>query len=246
MTIDRYQLTLDCRPFVRRWALHHEQSHWWHVPQALKADWRAQTSEAFARIEAKVRFVAGEEPYASAQEMRSRVIGEGVFLVREVCLSAHCHHPLGPWHKQFRAVHDWFGHVMHVENNFDMAGELGAWRSHRDEGVFSADVLPLVWSEVVLENAYRLYHGHWYRWYKPVFDPLWGLVPELELPAPKKIPNCDICNDKTYLQNQRADGFVAIEACDTCSFISDIEAARRAREDGIACAVSYPCHVFKK
>lgn len=172
---DRYSLELDCRAKVRHWADLYEHGVWYHALPTAVDHWRGQTTRAMNHI-----FEQGidicwwhkiEEPYATAEEMADRVLKSGVFIVRPRRGGSH---PLGPTvHTLFRVVHDWYGHILEG-NAFTMDGELAAFKSHAETKLFSKDVLPLVWSEVVLENAYRLYHGHWHYISKPVFDPHWG------------------------------------------------------------------------
>lgn len=171
---DRYQLTLDCRPMVRRFAETYQTGHYWRGEPEQNALLRKQVRHAWRHIPVAVQFTpeALGEPYASAEEMRERIASEKVFLVRKR-ESKSVTHWFDGGHAEFRAVHDWYGHVV-CHNPFTMDGELGAFRAHVAEKLFTAETLPLVWSEVVLENAYRLFHGRWYWHSKPVFDEQWG------------------------------------------------------------------------
>lgn len=172
--IDRYPLVLDCRPQVGHWANLYKEGQYYHPEPNVAALWRKETLRAFDKIKEEgidVCFSSRpQEPYATSEEMRERVLRSGIFICR---WRNPGHHLLGHDHKAFRVVHDYFGHLK-GELPFNMEGEVDAFQSHRQTKLFSFAVLPLVWSEVVLENAYRLYHGHWYWHSKPVLDPHWG------------------------------------------------------------------------
>lgn len=171
---DRYQIELDCRAQVGIWANKYAAGHWYHAQESIVERWKHQTASGMEKIKglgiAVCMSPKAEEPYGSAEEMAERVRRTGLFIVRWRSAGSH---PLGYLHKDFRVVHDWFGHIV-PGNPFSMNGELAAFRTHVETKLFSRDVLPLVWSEVVLENAYRLFHGHWHYISKPVFDPSWG------------------------------------------------------------------------
>lgn len=172
---DRYQLDLDCRPFVGDLATVYHHGHFWKVPDLTKRLWQAQCLRAFDKLLriVSVKFIKDDcEPYSTTAEMSSRISTEGVFLVRWRHPGSH---PLGSSHSMFRAVHDYFGHVV-GDQPFTMDGELTCYNIHACGSMFSPATLPLVWSEVVLENAFRVFHGHWYWHSKPVFDPHWGQI----------------------------------------------------------------------
>lgn len=178
----------DHSPVACRLAHTYRLAPWWHVDDAIRDEFRNQVMRWFPRIPADVRFVHGEEPYKSRQEMTCRLEKEGVFLCRWHGPGSHV---LGGAHMMFRAVHDWYSHHMHALD-FGLPGELACYEVHAASGMFSKRTLPLVWSEVVLENAYYCYFGKWYQCgadkfhlhpekpevgstcYKPVFDPRWG------------------------------------------------------------------------
>lgn len=169
---DRYPLTLDCRPLTKRLAETFDHNLYWHVDNSIKLLFREQVLKAFAQIPVDTVFVHNDaEPYATMEEMCFRIQYDGKFYVKHKGM--HNNHILGPAHMFFRAAHDWFGHYC-GKNPFTMDGELACYHMHAAGSQYSKETLPLVWSEVVLENSYRLYHGHWYRWYKPVYDPNFG------------------------------------------------------------------------
>lgn len=178
--MDRYQLTLDCRPMVKRLAGLYQRGATYKVQPELRALYIAEILRARQLIPVDVMFTHGDEPYATPEEMRHRIAGEGVFIVKFRDSDKKLSHYLRGAHMDFRAVHDWYGHVACL-NAFNMDGELGAYCAHARSGLFSPAVLPLVWSEVVLENAFRLYHGHWSFISRPVYDPDFGRAPEAEL-----------------------------------------------------------------
>lgn len=181
MTADRYPLTLDCRPFVGVLASTYQLGHYYKAPPAVKQLWQRQTLRAFNQLMdcVSVKFIKEDsEPYATSEEMAQCVQATKVFLVRWRHPGSH---PLGASHSMFRAVHDYYGHIV-GNQPFDMDGEIATYNIHAAGTMFSPATLPLVWSEVVLENAFRLFHGHWYWHSKPVFDPCWGQVGPCQRP----------------------------------------------------------------
>ncbi len=55
---------------------------------------------------------------------------------------------------------------------------------------------------------------------------------------------CEVCRGLRYIEAERDDGRMAIEACDACSTgpgFHDEEAAFLARADGYECDLTYPC-----
>lgn len=186
---DRYPLVLDCRPKVKAWADLYQHGHWYFAEPEIIRRWHLDIAKALRPIKMCGVDICWshktEEPYASTEEMRSRVRETGLFVVRWREPGSH---PLGVSHNLFRVVHDWYGHIL-PNNPFTMDGELAAFRQHQHEHLFHKTVLPLVWSEVVLENAFRLYHGHWLYISKPVFDPNWGKEPPCEATTQPAQPN---------------------------------------------------------
>ena len=60
------------------------------------------------------------------------------------------------YHQRYRAVHDWFGHVV-PGYAFGIEGEIEAFHIHTR--MFSPEVLKIVFSDVVLANAYYELHA---------------------------------------------------------------------------------------
>lgn len=169
--VTKEPIELDCSERAKALATYFRLAPYWRIPETTAQRFLHETLKQFRAIEANVQFVHGDEPYTTVDEMVERLEAENIFLVRWRCANG-CSHPLGAAHMLFRAVHDWYTHRKY-DYAFDLHGELQCFEQHRRDGAFSRETLPLVWSEVVLENAYHVYHGHWYQWYKPVLDPHW-------------------------------------------------------------------------
>lgn len=166
-----YKLQLDCSPLAKRLAHLYHTSPQWKVPSQVKALFIEQVLAARQLMPVGISFVhVPDDIYGALPELLDDIKKTGQMKVRWL---GGGHHPLGPVHTDFRAVHDYFGHVLGC-NEFTFQGELAAWEIHKASTMFSRETLPLVWSEVVLENAYRVWHGHWYWHSKPVFDERWG------------------------------------------------------------------------
>lgn len=164
----------DCSAIAKRCAKVFEDGAFWHVNGRVKRHFREEVMLAFQRLPvSSIKFVSIDaEPYISAPQMAGFIRQTGEFWVR---WRREPQHVLGPSHTMFRAVHDWFGHVVPCQP-FTFQGEIGAYNVHAASGMFSVETLPLVWSEVVLENAFYTYHGRWFPSYKPVSDPNWGAM----------------------------------------------------------------------
>lgn len=108
----------------------------------------------FNKIPVPVQWHRGGEPYSSYDDMVAD-IGKGVFKVRDYVGDGY-HSPLwGDWYNKMRAVHDYFGHYA-GNNAFGILGELGAYGIH--VGMFSPEVCPLIFNEIVLRNASIVNH----------------------------------------------------------------------------------------
>jgi len=93
------------------------------------------------------------QPFATAGQMR-RFVDTNQYLPMYTSQSIMC----DTYHKH-RAVHDWYGHIV-PNYPFGPIGELAAYRIHSK--MYSKDVLPLVFSDVVLSNCYFEMNGQFF------------------------------------------------------------------------------------
>lgn len=78
--------------------------------------------------------------------------------------------------------------------------------------------------------------------------PLAGLNRQQRLRSERDDETCEVCNNDRYLVMTRSDGCDAVERCDECSngVLTDEQAARLARFDGIECDMTYPCYMKRQ
>ena len=135
---------------IRQLALAYRDSEVWHIPQEVKENFRDQVEFWFKKIPKPVRYLCDlkeGQPFESVPQMRSHLEVSG-----ELLMLSEASHELGrELYTKHRAVHDWFGHIV-PNNQFGGVGEAHAFKVHATQ--YSADVLPIVFSDVVLANAY--------------------------------------------------------------------------------------------
>lgn len=97
------------------------------------------------------------EPYKRVEEMRADVAkGRMFYRLR------HTGAVVGDLTSQWRAVHDYYGHVLGL-GAFNLSGELAAYIAHTNgPAAFPRACHPFIWNNVVLENAFRTNRGHFY------------------------------------------------------------------------------------
>jgi hypothetical protein len=93
--------------------------------------WFARLTDHRARRPVRVVFTRCPEPYASGEELSTRVRSEGVLELCPAYLDRDRHHPLldvsiGGTYDRFRAVHDIVSHAR-LGFGFDRHGEFSAW-----------------------------------------------------------------------------------------------------------------------
>jgi hypothetical protein len=93
--------------------------------------WFARLTDRGARTPIRVVFTDCPEPYASGEELSTRVRSESVLELCPVYLDRDRHHPLldvsiGGTYDRFRAVHDIVSHAG-LGFSFDRHGEYSAW-----------------------------------------------------------------------------------------------------------------------
>lgn len=142
---------------IRQLALAYRDSDLWHIPQTVKENFRDQVEYWYAKIPARIRYLCDAkgdtQPFDAVPEMRHWLESHGELLMLSEW-SAELGRDLYTKH---RAVHDWFGHIV-PNNQFGGVGEAHAFKIH--ESQYSADVLPIVFSDVVLANTYWEHFGH--------------------------------------------------------------------------------------
>lgn len=123
-------------------------------PESVKLRMKEVVLRLFADMPVRVLECKGE-PYLQAEDMRRDVRDFGRLFVRK--------HMTGPvtghltWH--WRAVHDYYGHVL-GKADFTLRGEWAAYGRHVND--FPRACWPFLLNNVVTENAYRLNRGHFY------------------------------------------------------------------------------------
>ena len=149
-------MTYPYHPCAEPLAARYERAAPWRPSQAYKSAIQAQTLELYHAIPLTIVRLP-EEPCPD-MECLARHVAQGVMPVR--IRNPHSSHPvLGHFMTEFRVVHDYYGHVV-AGNPFGLAGELAAYRQHCQRH-YDAWLLPYVWQNVVLENAYFEARGHW-------------------------------------------------------------------------------------
>ena len=93
--------------------------------------WFARLTDHRGRTPVRVEFTRCPEPYASGEELSTRVRSEGVLELCPAYLDRDRHHPLldvsiGGAYDRFRAVHDIVSHAR-LGFSFDRHGEFSAW-----------------------------------------------------------------------------------------------------------------------
>ena len=120
--------------------------------------WKALAEETTRLYEAlpkdlRVRFSPGQ-PYATAADLH-RVIS-----TRDLVISTDNNvHPVwtGEENLQFRAVHDWYGHVL-TEYDFELDGEIGAYMATGK--LHSPSAKHALFTEVYVQALYYAVFGH--------------------------------------------------------------------------------------
>lgn len=99
---------------------------------------------------------AGLNPYPTATAQRDSVAKTGTLMIASLVDYPESYHPLldsskGGTYDQFRAVHDYFGHVA-AGTGFDRHGEFQAWLNHTS--MFTGDARRAASSELHVENSF--------------------------------------------------------------------------------------------
>lgn len=140
---------------IRRLALAYRDSEVWQIPVEVVENFRDQVEHWYAKIPARIRYVCDKmkdggtnsQPFNSVPEMEHWLKSHG-----ELLMLSEASEALGrDLYTKHRAVHDWFGHIV-PGNQFGGVGEAHAFKVHKSQ--YTGDVLPIVFSDVVLANAY--------------------------------------------------------------------------------------------
>jgi hypothetical protein len=101
-----------------------------------------------------VEFVE-EDPYETAQQMRKEVQNTGILKVYK----GDSKHPYFSEEDNwvFRAVHDYYTHIITHSENFDLRGELRAYNTHAK--LVPTMALPALFTELVGQVSYAIVNG---------------------------------------------------------------------------------------
>lgn len=119
---------------------------------SLMDQFRQEVEHWYSLIPVAVRFIEcpGPQPFNTMGAMVSHLEATGELLMKAG------QSRLDPIYGKHRAVHDYFGHCL-PRIPFGVDGEAESYRIHRT--MFSPEVRCLVFSDVVLANAYVEVHG---------------------------------------------------------------------------------------
>lgn len=139
----------------------------WHIPAELVENFREQVEFFFNRIPVPVRWVSDlycRQPFDTAHKMETWTEERG-----ELLMLSEFSDELGrDLYSKHRAVHDWFGHVA-ADQPFGGEGEAKSFLVHTAQ--YTPEVLPIVFSDVVLTNNYWQHFGHAWGSEKWVYRP---------------------------------------------------------------------------
>lgn len=121
------------------------------VDPKLTAQACAEVEHWFGKIPMLVEWHPQTEPYETFDQMCEEIKG-GRFRVKDYQGNGYVSPVFGHGYNKMRAVHDYFGHYS-GNNPFGTMGELGAYGVH--VGMFTPEVMPLIFNEIVLANAHR-------------------------------------------------------------------------------------------
>ena len=146
---------MNTRELIKHLAMAYRDRPYWEIPPELIERFKSQVENNFNLIHVPVRWNSDDEcpqPFNAQPEMSRHVKGRGELLM----LSEHCDALGRDLYSKHRAVHDWFGHVL-PDHAFGAEGECGSFCAHEHQ--YTPDVLPIVFSDVVLSNAYHEHFG---------------------------------------------------------------------------------------
>lgn len=125
------------------------------IPEWVKDRMKHVVAHLYREMSHRIELIPSSkpgEPYETAEAMIDDVLGNKRMVMRQ----RQSGPVVGALAQQWRAVHDYYGHVLN-RASFTLRGELQAYASHVMQ--FPRECLPFVWNNVVLENAFRLNRG---------------------------------------------------------------------------------------
>ena len=141
----------------------------WCIEDALKRQFAEEVEHHFKQLPIEIRWIKDTDcpqPFHTAQAMRDYWLTKGVLLM----LSEDSEELGRDVYSKHRAIHDWHGHIA-AENPFGGEGESNAFLVHTSQ--YSPEVLPIVFSDVVLGNCY------WQHYKKAWGSERWVYAPDL-------------------------------------------------------------------
>lgn len=125
-----------------------------YIPDpALIDQLMAESDRWFTKIPYRVEWVYDGQPFNTMGQMRRHCLETGVLLMYAPDSI------LGPVYARHRAVHDYFGHIL-PNLSFGVIPELAAFRLHKK--MYSPELHPLLFADVVLNNAFYEANGTFY------------------------------------------------------------------------------------
>jgi hypothetical protein len=156
---DRYSLAgCESNPAARLIASRYEKladsGAYADPPAWAAACFRLRVMDLFNAMPRDLVEICDHEPYVSLEDMaQDRAAGR--FLVRRRLQGPFA----GRRTMQWRAVHDYYGHL-ETKGEFTFSGEVLAYVRHTDQ--FPRCCWPFIYNNVIAENTFRLVNGHFY------------------------------------------------------------------------------------
>lgn len=139
----------------------------WHISESLRENFRDQVEHFFAKIPVPVRFIQDlycTQPFNTMHNMAAWTEQNG-----ELLMLSEWSDELGrDLYSKHRAVHDWFGHI-EPGHPFGGPGEAKSFLVHLTQ--YTPEVLPIVFSDVVLTNNYWQHFGEAWKGERWVYRP---------------------------------------------------------------------------
>jgi len=125
-----------------------------YIPsEATRTRFASEVNWWFKRIPIPVAWHYDGQPFNTASQMR-HFVNERGYLPMYAAPSI-----LGNTYHKHRAVHDFYTHI-EAEIPFGPVGELACYRIHKQ--MYSKELYPLIFSDIVLNNAYYERYGKFF------------------------------------------------------------------------------------
>jgi hypothetical protein len=121
--------------------------------ERLMQQFEREVNANFAQIPFCVEWVSDGQPFQTMGHMKRHAENTGKLIMYAG------NSVLGDIYKRHRAVHDYFGHIVHGLP-FGLEGEMACYRIHRDQ--YTPAIRPIIFSDVILANAYYEMNGAFY------------------------------------------------------------------------------------